>query len=70
MKFRCLSVLTTLVLLPLLSSLRADDTEDFLDPANWEGLAQYWKIDPKTRTIIGHADKDPGFNTFFCSKKQ
>lgn len=70
MKFRCLSVLAGLVLLPLCSSVHGDDTDAFLDPANWEGLAQYWKIDPKTRTIVGHADKDPGFNTFFCSKKQ
>ncbi|MCS7020402.1 MAG: DUF1080 domain-containing protein [Gemmataceae bacterium] len=60
---------TSLLLLIASSTVRADDTEAFLNPANWEGLSQYWKLDPVTRTIIGHTDKDPGFNTFFCSKK-
>ncbi len=48
---------------------QADDTPAFLDPANWEGIADYWKLDPAARTIVGHAAKDPGFNTFFCSKR-
>jgi hypothetical protein len=68
--FRRLLVLTGLVVLAILPQIQADDTDAFLDPANWEGLPQYWKLDPKSRTIIGHADKDPGFNTFFCSRKQ
>ncbi len=68
--FRRLLVLTGLVVLAFLPRVQADDTDAFLDPANWEGLPQYWKLDPKSRTIIGHADKDPGFNTFFCSRKQ
>lgn len=50
------------------SSARADDTDDFLKPDNWEGLTEYWKIDGKT--VTGDAKKDPGFNTFFCSKKK
>lgn len=58
------------VLLLGLSLARADDTSAFLEPSNWEGLPQYWKIDPQNRTIAGHAEKDPGFNTFFCSKRQ
>jgi hypothetical protein len=68
--FRRLLVLTGLVVLAILPKIQADDTDAFLDPANWEGLPQYWKLDPKSRTIIGQADKDPGFNTFFCSRKQ
>jgi hypothetical protein len=51
------------------TAARADDTEDFLKPDNWEGLKQYWKIDPQAKTVIAVAEKDPGFNTFFCSKK-
>ena len=49
---------------------RGDDTEDFLKPDNWEGRADIWKLDPKTRTIVGETKKDPGYNNFFCSKKK
>jgi hypothetical protein len=48
---------------------KADDTAEFLKPDNWEGL-DYWKLDPKERTVVGLAAKDPGFNTFFASKKK
>lgn len=48
---------------------KADDTAEFLDPANWEGL-DYWKLDAKGRTVVGLAEKDPGFNTFYISKKK
>src|SRR5262245_63220826 len=41
---------------------------DFLKPDNWEGLSEFWSI--KGDTVIGNAEKDPGFNTFFCSKKK
>ncbi len=51
------------------TTARADDTEDFLKPENWEGLKEYWKVDPKAKTVTAVAEKDPGFNTFFCSKK-
>jgi hypothetical protein len=47
---------------------QGDDTDDFLKPDNWEGLNEYWKIDGTT--IIGEAKKDPGFNTFFVTKKK
>jgi hypothetical protein len=47
---------------------RADDTTTFLNPDNWEGLTQYWKVEGTT--VTGKAEKDPGFNTFFCSKKK
>jgi hypothetical protein len=46
---------------------QADDTDDFLKPDNWEGLP-YWKLDSKARTVTAVAEKDPGFNTFYCSK--
>lgn len=48
--------------------LRADDTKEFLDPSNWEGLPQYWKIEDGM--IIGNAPEDPKFNTFYCTKKE
>lgn len=62
------SRLACLLLLLLPVPARADDTEEFLRPENWDGLKEYWTLDPKTRTVVGHAEKDPGFNTFFCSK--
>jgi hypothetical protein len=49
---------------------RADDTEEFLKPENWEGLPGLWTIDPKTKTIVGETKEDPKFNTFFCTKKK
>lgn len=60
------------VALLLLASpvVRADDTEDFLKPENWEGNNDIWKLDPKTKTIIGETKGDLKFNTFFCSKKK
>ncbi len=50
--------------------VRADDTEEFLDPKNWEGREDIWKIDPKAKTIAGETKEDPKYNTFFCSKKK
>jgi hypothetical protein len=49
-------------------SVRADDTSDFVNPDNWEGLMQYWKIDNGviTGTSPGEGLKS---NTFLCSKK-
>ncbi|QJW97737.1 3-keto-disaccharide hydrolase [Frigoriglobus tundricola] len=49
---------------------RADDTEAFLRPENWEGRADLWKIDAKGRTVVGETKEDPKYNTFFCSKKK
>jgi hypothetical protein len=49
---------------------RADDTDEFLDPKNWEGRTDIFKIDPKTKTIVGETTEDPKYNTFFCSKKK
>ena len=53
------------------SSARADDTKDtkeFLNPENWEGRADIWKIE--NGTIVGETKEDPKYNTFFCSKKK
>ncbi|MBX9625838.1 MAG: DUF1080 domain-containing protein, partial [Gemmataceae bacterium] len=50
------------------SAARADDTADFLKPANWEGLPENWKVDGTT--VTGSTDKDLGFNTFLCSKQK
>jgi hypothetical protein len=62
-------VLTLLLAAPA-SAARADDTEEFLKPENWEGREDIWKLDPKAGTVVGETTKDPGYNTFFCSKKK
>ena len=54
------------LLLSLTSSLQADDTADFLNPANWEGRKDLWKIE--NGSIIGETKEDPKYNTFLCSK--
>ncbi len=52
------------------SIARADDTEEFLKPENWEGRSDLFKLDPKARTIVGETMEDPKYNTFFCTKKK
>jgi Domain of Unknown Function (DUF1080) len=51
---------------------RAADAEPaFLDEklTGWEGLIkEYWSY--KNGSLVGHAEKDPKFNTFLCSKKK
>jgi hypothetical protein len=49
-------------------SARADDTADFLSPANWEGRDDIWSI--KDGAVVGETKQDPKYNTFFCSKKK
>jgi hypothetical protein len=52
-------------------NLRAADdaTKAFVNPDNWEGLMQYWKIDGTT--IVGTTPPEKlTFNTFLCSKKK
>ena len=49
---------------------RADDTEDFLNPDNWHGRADLFKLDPKAKTIVGETMEDPKYNTFFVTKKK
>ena len=62
---RLLLALSALCLLGA-PALRADDTKEFLDPANWVGNAELFKIEDGK--IIGETKKDPGFNTFYCTK--
>ena len=38
------------------------------DLEGWEGLMQFWSV--KDGAIVGETKKDPGFNTFLCSKKK
>jgi hypothetical protein len=48
-----------------------DDTKAFFSGKNldgWEGLMQFWSA--KDGAIVGLTEKDPGFNTFLCSKKK
>lgn len=60
-----LSLPALLLLAPL---VRADDTEEFLKPDNWEGRSDIWKVEKGT--ITGELAEDPGYNTFFCTKKK
>jgi hypothetical protein len=46
-------------------------TESFIakDLSNWEGLIkEFWTY--KDGELVGYTPKDPGFNTFLCSKKK
>ena len=61
-------LLLAVLLFAAAPALRADDTKEFLDPKNWEGNLDIWKIEGTT--ITGETKKDPGFNTFFCSKEK
>lgn len=60
------STATIVGLLICAGAVSADD--DFLKPDNWEGITEYWTI--QKDSVSAKADKDPGFNTFFCSKKK
>lgn len=56
------------LLLALAPAARADDTKEFLDPSNWEGRMDLWKIE--NGSVIGETKEDPKYNTFLCSKKK
>lgn len=51
---------------------RAEDKDGaFLtkDLSGWEGLIkEYWSV--QDGALVGYTPKDPGFNTFLCSKKK
>ena len=49
-------------------ALRADDTKEFLDPANWHGRTDIWSI--TDGVVVGYNEEDPKYNTFFASKKK
>jgi len=68
--FRAAPVAALVALLLAPPVVRADDTEDFLKPDNWEGREDIWKLDPKTKTVVGETKEDPKYNNFFCSKKK
>jgi hypothetical protein len=38
------------------------------DLDGWEGLTEFWSV--KDGAIVGRTEKDPGFNTFLCSKNK
>jgi hypothetical protein len=52
------------------TTARADDTDDFLNPDNWHGRSDLFKLDPKAKTIVGETMEDPKYNTFFVTKKK
>ena len=55
-------------LLVVATAARADDTQEFLNPANWEGRTDLFKVEGGS--IIGETMEDPKYNTFFCTKKK
>src|SRR5215475_4210769 len=72
--------LSAVVLLLLAGTARVEDkvekVEDkvesgdkFIDKdlSGWEGIKEYWSV--KDGALVGYTEKDPGFNTFLCSKK-
>jgi hypothetical protein len=73
---RNLTLALGLACLPLLAAGgpgRAEDagTKAFFngkDLDGWEGLTQFWSV--KDGAIVGYTPKDPGHNTFLCSKKK
>ncbi len=65
------SCLITALSLVVASSARAESKDAFFngkDLAGFEGLTEYWSV--KDGAIVGLTEKDPGFNTFLCSKKK
>jgi hypothetical protein len=61
--------LMILALLFTLTSIGlADDTKEFLNPENWEGRSDIWKLE--NNTLVGETKEDPKYNTFFCSKQK
>lgn len=56
------------LLLALAPAARADDTDDFLKPENWDGRTDIWKVDGKS--VVGETREDPKYNTFLCSKEK
>src|SRR5438046_1877270 len=61
-------MLTILALLASASVARADETDAFLKPDNWEGVDKYWKIERDT--VVGLTTEDPKYNNFLISKKK
>jgi hypothetical protein len=63
-------LLTALALFALGPVCADDKPAPFLtdDLSGWEGLIkEYWSY--KDGALVGYTPKDPGFNTFLCSKK-
>ena len=52
----------------LLLAAPADDTKEFLDPANWQGRDDIWTL--KDGVLVGETKENPKYNTFFVSKKE
>jgi hypothetical protein len=60
------AALSAAVLVPGIRA-RADDTEEFLKPENWQGRTDIWTV--KGGVIVGETREDPKYNTFLASKK-
>lgn len=65
--------LSAVVLLLAAGTARVEDnvepSDKFIDSSlsNWEGIKELWSY--KDGAVVGYTEKDPGFNTFLCSKK-
>ncbi len=62
-------VMLSLGLAALLLAAGAARADEFFNGKNlegWEGLTEYWSV--KDGAIVGLTQKDPGFNTFLCTK--
>jgi hypothetical protein len=67
---RLLGLAAVLVLWAATAASSADSTPSFFngkDLTGWEGIAEYWSV--KDGAIVGYTPKDPGYNTFLCSKQ-
>jgi hypothetical protein len=65
------AVLLALVTMGTVPADEGTKTEPFIakDLSNWEGLIkEFWTY--KDGELVGYTAKDPGFNTFLCSKKK
>ena len=71
MRYAMLFLGLLLLLSPLGAQEGREGKGDFFngkDLTGWEGLTEYWSV--KDGAIVGRTEKDPGFNTFLCSKKK
>jgi hypothetical protein len=59
------------ILIALSPVVHADDTQDFLKAANWEGHKENWDLSKLADgTIVGTTDGKLKANTFLCSKEK
>jgi hypothetical protein len=65
---RCIMLSLALAVALLAAGTARADFFDGKSLEGWEGLKDYWSV--QDGAIVGLATKDPGFNTFLCSKNK